>query len=167
MLIHPFDLDKNAGYPSRSSFVVKKQNGDVGYGVYTNKRIERGSMAARFTGLIVHEVVQHSLQINPTTHILDTHFAGYLLHSCSPNVILDMSDFTIWALRDIEKGEALTMDYATTEDILYRQFRCLCNSDSCRHWISGRKEKVNEEGRAYLNSRAMEKAAALQILKTA
>jgi SET domain-containing protein len=159
MLIYPYDLDLDAGYPSRSSFVVKKQDSDMGYGVYSKKRIERGSMVARFTGRIVHTVVQHSLQINPTTHILDTHFAGFLLHSCNPNVILDMSDFTIWALRDIDENEALTMDYASTEDILFKQFQCLCNSENCRHWITGRKERVNEEGMAYLNGIAMEKEA--------
>lgn len=166
MLIYPFDLDKDSGYPSRSSFVVKKQDGDVGYGVYSKKRIERGSMVARFTGHIVHTVVQHSLQINPTTHILDTHFAGYLLHSCNPNICLDMNDFTIWALRDIEEGEALTMDYASTEDVLFKQFKCLCNSENCRHWISGRRESVNDEGKAYLSSLSSEKES-LPILKTA
>lgn len=166
MLIHPLALDKHLGYPSRSSFVVKKKKEEIGYGVYSKKIIERGCLVARFTGQIVHEVVQHSLQINQTTHILDMHFAGYLLHSCNPNAILDMSDFTIWALQDIEKGEALTIDYATTEDVLYRQFRCLCKSPNCRHWISGRKEKISEEGLMYIDGIAGV-TGNFKVLKTA
>ena len=152
MLIYPYDLDNTYGYPSRTNFSIKEKDGEMGYGVYTKKAFARGDMVARFSGTIVNKVVQHSLQINPSTHLLDPHFAGLLLHSCNPNVALDMQDFTIWALRDIEPGEALTMDYASTEDRLFRQFRCLCESDSCRHWITGRKEKVNEEGQEYLKS---------------
>lgn len=164
MLIYPYELDKNAYYPSRASFTVKKQDGEIGYGVYAKKAFGRGSLVARFTGTIVNKVVQHSLQINQTTHIYDPHFAGLLLHSCSPNVMLDMQDFTIWAIKDIDDGEALTMDYASTEDFLFKQFKCLCQSDNCRHWISGRKEKVNEEGKAYLQS--FEEETVLRIRKT-
>ena len=166
MLIYPYELDINAGYPTKTSFVVKNQDDDMGYGVYTKKSIERGSLVARFSGHIISTVVQHSLQVNPTTHILDPHFAGLLLHSCNPNVCLDMHDFTIWALRDIEEGEPLTMDYASTEDYLFKQFKCLCNSENCRHWISGRRESINEEGEEYLNSLTGEKNI-FRIRKTA
>ncbi|MBU1167935.1 MAG: SET domain-containing protein-lysine N-methyltransferase [Proteobacteria bacterium] len=164
MSINPCELEKNIGYPSRASFVVKKQDNELGAGVYTKKTISRGSLVARFSGTIVEKVVQHSLQINPTSHLHDPHFAGLLLHSCSPNVMLDMQGLTIWAIKDIESGEALTMDYASTEDFLFKQFKCLCQSDNCRHWISGRKEKVNEEGKAYLKS--IQEKSLLRIRKT-
>lgn len=165
MLIYPYELDKNDGYPSRSSFTVKKQDGEMGYGVYTKKDIKRGSLVARFSGNVINKVVQHSLQINPTTHLYDPHFSGLLLHSCSPNVMLDMQDFTIWAITDIEAGEALTMDYASTEDHLFKQFKCLCESENCRHWISGRRESVNAEGEEYLKDFIKENKV-LRIKKT-
>ena len=164
MFIYPYELDNKTGYPTRTNFSIKNKEGDVGYGVYTKKPFKRGSMVARFTGKIIDQVVQHSLQINPSSHIHDPHFAGLLLHSCSPNVTLDMQDFTIWAIKDIEPGEALTMDYATTEDTLFRQFKCMCESDNCRHWITGRKESVNEEGELYLKS--IEDTKVLRIRKT-
>ena len=44
----------------------------------------------------------------------------------------------------------LTIDYAETEDVLYRQFACHCGASVCRHWITGRHEAPNAEGRAYL-----------------
>jgi uncharacterized protein len=164
VLIYPYDLDSKAGYPSRSAFSIKQQDDGMGFGVYTKKDIKRGSMVARFSGTLVDHVVQHSLQVNPTTHIYDPHFAGLLLHSCSPNVALDMQDFTIWALKDIETGEALTMDYASTEDRLFKQFECLCSSDNCRHWVTGRKEPVNGQGQKYLKS--LEEEKILSIRKT-
>lgn len=164
MLIYPYELNNTAGYPSRTNFSIKKKDGEMGYGVYTKKSFNRGDMVARFSGTVISHVVQHSLQINATTHILDPHFAGLLLHSCDPNVILDMQDFTIWAAKDIETGESLTMDYASTEDKLFKQFRCLCQSENCRHWISGRKEKLNSEGEQYLKS--IEEKKVLQIRKT-
>lgn len=164
MFIYPYQLESNAGYPTRTNFSIKQKDGDVGYGVYTKKDFKRGSLVARFSGNIVNHVVQHSLQVNPSSHIHDPYFAGLLLHSCNPNVALDMQDFTIWAIKDIDAGEALTMDYATTEDKLFKQFKCLCESDNCRHWITGRKEQVNEEGDQYLKS--VEEETILRIRKT-
>lgn len=164
MFIYPFKFDNKTDYPTRSNFSIKKKDGDMGFGIYSKKAFNRGSMVARFTGNITNQVVQHSLQINPTSHIHDPYFAGLLLHSCSPNVALDMQDFTIWAIKDIEPGDALTMDYASTEDTLFRQFKCLCESDNCRHWITGRKEHVNTEGEQYLKS--IEEENFLRIRKT-
>jgi hypothetical protein len=37
------------------------------------------------------------------------------------------------------------MDYAETEDTLFKQFPCSCGSSNCRGWITGRKEMVNGE----------------------
>jgi hypothetical protein len=35
------------------------------------------------------------------------------------------------------------MDYAETEDVLFKQFPCFCGSPNCRLWITGRKEMIN------------------------
>jgi hypothetical protein len=61
-----------------------------------------------------------------------------------------MNKLEVWALQDIEKGEALTMDYAQTEDKLFKQFPCSCGAINCRKWVTGRKESINETGRRYL-----------------
>jgi len=36
------------------------------------------------------------------------------------------------------------MDYAETEDVLFRQFACCCGSEKCRVWITGRKEQPHQ-----------------------
>lgn len=152
MLIYPaeYNLNPNDGYPLKDDFTVCRRETGKGFGVYSKKDIKRGELVARITGNIVPNISQHTLQITPTTHMYDPYFTGYLLHSCSPNIYLDMTEFEIWALRDIEAGGPLTMDYASTEDILFKQFPCLCDSPDCRIWITGRKEEVNEEGLGYI-----------------
>ena len=153
MLIYPkeYGLDPNDGYPKQEDFTVSRRETGKGAGVYTKKDIKRGELVARITGNIVPNISQHTLQITPTTHLYDPYFTGYLLHSCSPNIYLDMTEFEIWALRDIDAGHPLTMDYASTEDILFRQFPCFCETPNCRFWITGRKEEVNDEGLSYIN----------------
>lgn len=151
MLIYPFKLDLNSNYPKHSEFVVKHDE-NKGVGVFVKTPYRRGQFVAQFTGHIVHHVMQHTLQINSTTHLCDIYFSGLLFHSCNPNVFVDMQKFEIWAIQDVKAGEALTMDYTSTEDVLFQQFPCYCKSPNCRKWITGRKEKVNQAGMDYLKS---------------
>ena len=148
-MIYPFDLEGDKDYPSKDDFTINHSR-TTGSGIYVKKRFKKGDLVARMTGIAVPYVLQHTLQITPSLHLYDPHFSGLLLHSCDPLVSLDMNTLEIWALQDIEKGEALTMDYATTEDILFKQFPCACGSVNCRKWVTGRKETINEYGRRYL-----------------
>ena len=61
--------------------------------------------------LTVGYLTQHSLQKSPRRHILDPHFAGLLAHACEPNVVLDMDRQNLHALRPIQLGDVLTIDY--------------------------------------------------------
>jgi diaminopimelate decarboxylase len=138
------------GYPERNDFDLTVIDESCGSGIIARRNFKPGQLVARISGDIVSEVKLHTLQINPTQHLFDPYFSGYLLHSCCPNAILDMQALEIWALRTIQPGELLTIDYTMTEDILSRQFACLCQSPQCRLWITGRKETTNEAGRQYL-----------------
>lgn len=138
------------GYPERSDFDLNVIDESCGSGIIARRNFKPGQLVARISGDIVSEVRLHTLQINPTQHLFDPYFSGYLLHSCCPNAILDMQALEIWALRPIQAGELLTIDYTMTEDTLARQFACLCQSPQCRLWITGRKETTNEAGRHYL-----------------
>jgi hypothetical protein len=105
-----------------------------------------------FTGVVGPELKQHTLQVAPGLHISETRVIGFLSHSCDPDCRLDMERSELVALRDIAEGEFLTIDYAATEDVLYRQFACHCGADTCRHWITGRAEGPDEDGQIYLES---------------
>ena len=150
--IYPYEIDETTGYPTRQDFFVSTAGDEKGFGLYTRRPFKKGEQMARFTGEVLKEIRLHTLQISPGKHLHDPHFVGYLLHSCEPNVALDMKRLTMVALKDINPGEALTMDYASTEDVLYRQFPCACKAEKCRQWITGRLETINREGRDYLKS---------------
>jgi hypothetical protein len=152
MLIYPFELDLNSNYPTHSDFVVKHDKEKKGSGVFVKTVYNRGGLVARFTGHIVPCVMQHTLQINSTAHLHDIYFSGLLFHSCNPNIFVDMQNFEIWAIQNIKVGDPLAMDYASTEDVLFKQFPCFCQSPNCRKWITGRKEKVNQAGMDYLGT---------------
>lgn len=125
-------------------------DGPYGMGVRTLVARDVGEIAHRFTGRVGQEIKQHSLQVTAHLHISDTTYIGFLSHSCDPNSRLDMSRFELVTLRGVPAGELLTIDYAATEERLYRQFECHCGAVACRRWIVGRAEGANDEGRAYL-----------------
>ncbi len=149
--IYPFtELDSADGYPLTTHFQVIHTQDGRGAGIRALSPFRRGHLMARVSGQLTASRRLHTLQINVHSHLFDPHFCGLLLHSCDPNVRLDMSSFELWALRDIAVGEILHMDYASTEDILVRQFECRCGAANCRKWITGAKELPNEQGRVLL-----------------
>ena len=125
-----------------------------GRGVRALVPLAAGSIIHRFNGEIVAEIGQHTLQITPTQHISGTSLIGFLSHGCTPNAALDMERFALVATRDIEAGGVLTIDYALTEDTLFRQFACHCGAAGCRAWVTGRLEGPSANGQAYLMGRA-------------
>lgn len=122
-----------------------------GLGVVTERAAVAGAVLDRFAGTIDGELRQHTLQVAPGRHISGTRFIGFLSHSCAPNCRLDMDRFELVALADIPAGAWLTIDYAATEDRLYRQFACRCGAPRCRHWITGRRELPDAEGLRHLS----------------
>lgn len=130
--------------------LTKREIVGYGVGIYALRHYERGECIGHFIAKPSQGLRQHSLQCAPDSHLEDLYFVGYLLHSCDPSVVVDMHQQKVFCLKDIHAGEALFMDYASTEDILYQQFACACGAPNCRHWITGRNESVNAVGRQYL-----------------
>ena len=59
----------------------------------------------------------------------------FVNHSCEPTA--RMGEVTkIVALRDIQPGEEVTIDYATTEEDPYWSLECRCGSAQCRGKIT-------------------------------
>lgn len=138
------------GMAADDGLMVCDTDSPHGLGVRTGSARRAGETIHRFTGEIGPELRQHTLQVAPGLHISGTRIIGYLSHSCEPNSALDMGRFELVALKDVRAGELLTIDYAATEDTLYRQFACHCGAAGCRRWITGRAEPANAEGRAWL-----------------
>lgn len=145
--IYPFaGLPLRLKFPSREDFeIVSNQEGSDKQ-VTALREFPRISRMCRISGHLLPYRSRHTRQLAPGIHLHDPHFCGLLDHSCDPNVFIDMSELWIWALKDIKKGDRLSVDFAATEDKLQRQFACRCGCYNCRGWIVGYEETPNAEG---------------------
>lgn len=139
-MLYPAEFGQDALFPKSSDFAVIHDSDNTGFGVITYRAFKRGEIIAKMSGHVVPDIRQHTLQISRTEHNHDPYFSGFFLHSCSPNISLDMKNMTITALKNIPANSLLFMDYAETEDYLFKQFPCSCGSENCRGWITGRLE---------------------------
>ncbi len=158
--MYPESFGTNPLYPRSDDFKVIYKDETNGLGVMTYRSFEPGDLIAEFNGEIVTEMTQHTLQIEPGRHINDLYFVGYFLHSCDPNVHLEMNSKQVFAISAIRRGDFLYMDYAQTEDQLFRQFPCSCGATLCRGWITGRKELPDESNPLYQEAMRYRKAVA-------
>ena len=137
-MLYPARFGTDSLFPRSSDFSVVFKDSSTGLGVITFRSFKKGEVIAKMAGEVVEDIRQHTLQISSTEHLFDPHFSGYFLHSCAPNISLNMKTMTVTALTDIPEGAYLYMDYAETEDHLFKQFPCSCGADTCRGWIGGR-----------------------------
>lgn len=144
-MLYPDQFGRDPLFPKHSDFAVVFKDELSGRGVITYRAFAQGEVIARMAGYVVHEIRQHTLQMTPETHLYDPYFSGFFLHACSPNISLNMVDLTVTALKAIRANDFLYMDYAETEDVLFKQFPCSCGSANCRGWITGRKEMLAGE----------------------
>lgn len=144
-MLYPSIYGDDPDFPQKTDFAVVLKDAGSGHGVICYRSFKRGDTIAKMAGDIIDAIRQHTLQITPNKHLYDPHFSGYFLHSCSPNISLNMETMTVTALADIEANSFLYMDYAETEDYLFKQFPCSCGSFNCRGWVSGRKDIPESE----------------------
>jgi hypothetical protein len=126
-ILHPFNffVDKNSGRPSSSSPMQTPYSPAC----CTNKDVPFKSPV--FTPTF------RTIQIDRTHHVEDIGLAGYLNHSCAPNVHIDVSQYLCYAARDIEAGEELTFFYPSTEWMMARPFTCTCGAPECIGFVAG------------------------------
>lgn len=90
--------------------------------------------------------VRYAFQID-FTHLVvgeaESDASFYMNHSCDPNCWFSGENL-ILARRDIQKGEELTYDYATTETMYIDFTACMCGAKTCRQNISTRDWQIPE-----------------------
>lgn len=138
-------------HPSSAKFIVVETGDERGKGLKGKVPFIKNEYVAKLSGVLVSQTNLNTIQINPTLYFSDQWFCRYLLHSCDPNLIIDVDSLSVRALKDVSPGEYLTIDYATTDDKVTFQFACNCGASNCRKWITGRAEEINDEGQLYLN----------------
>ncbi|MBC3255044.1 SET domain-containing protein-lysine N-methyltransferase [Pseudomonas paralactis] len=149
--LYPFNtLLVEQGYPSNAHFQVTQDAHGAAAGVMARTAFDSRVRIAQVSGYAVSERRPHTLQLSTRIHLYDCWFCGLLQHSCNPNVFLDTTYLELWSVQPIPAGSLLTLDYATTEDALTRQFACHCGELNCRGWITGSKQALNAEGQAFM-----------------
>jgi hypothetical protein len=111
------------------------------FGVKASSRIAKGDFILSFIGPIVTEKSRYSLQIGASRHvdscggirIID----DFINHSCSPNAFVVFPVLDVRALRDIECGEEVLINYCATEEELFESFNCYCGSPQCYGQVRG------------------------------
>jgi SET domain-containing protein len=128
-----------------NQFVEIRKSEKHGNGLFAMKNFKKGeSLYSLKKGRIVkHDEIQnlselekmHLDQIGKDEYEIIEPPGCYINHSCEPNV--EEKDRTGYALRDIKKGEEITIDY---DKIAYleKPFECHCGSKNCRGFVRGR-----------------------------
>ncbi len=117
---------------------VVEDNGRKGKHVVTNGPIRAGAMILQMTGH--HEVAaanRFTVQSGVSTHLAGIGPLTFMNHSCAPNVIIDTTDLTVMAIRDIAPGEELAFFYPSTEWQMAEPFECHCGSSWCIGVVAG------------------------------
>ena len=112
--------------------------GEKGRGVFTTAPISKGELVARMSGWIVPTAQLNddwfALQIGHDLWLcsLGDQLDDCINHSCDPNVGFVTGEPVLYALRDIERGEEITFDYATSIAESGWTLECGCGSVECR-----------------------------------
>jgi len=138
MRFYPDTVPRFELEPLADKFAIQFFDDRQGEGVISLKEVLPNEELFVFTGFLISDITQYSLQIKHGLHIHDPYFMGKILHSCDPNSICDMDKRLFIAIKKIAPMEAVTMDYASTEHKLYKNFHCNCHSSNCRGFIKGR-----------------------------
>lgn len=89
------------------------------------------------TGVInSYHPIADNLFLGATNATEEEYIKLYINHSCNPNCGI-RGEITFVAMRDIEVGEELTIDYAFLDNEDY-SFQCTCGEKECRSIITGR-----------------------------
>jgi hypothetical protein len=148
--LYPDFIPHEPGHPTTARVEVVCIDETQGRGLRALVNIRAGGRVATLSGILVNHTTLDTIQLSSNWHFADPWFCRFLLHCCDPNTRLDIDLLEARAIRDIWPGDCVTIDYSATEDTVARQFPCHCGSRNCRLWITGRKEKPNREGRAFL-----------------
>ena len=113
------------------------------YGAVTLRRIARGETLVSFRGLpLVTERSRYSIQVDANHHIVTLEASrfeadDFINHGCSPNAFLDARTLEVRALKDIERGKEVLLNYCATEEDLAEPFECECGSPRCYGHVGG------------------------------
>ena len=99
-----------------------------GSGVFAYRAFQPDEFIEFFAGFEIDHPTRYSVYLDGC-HIEPTNGLKYLNHACAPNARFKSRNLV--ALRAIEPGEEITINYKTTEEKLVCPFECQCGSPNC------------------------------------
>ena len=164
-----------------SSKTVVKKSSIHGRGLFAATAIRAGEVVASKGGHIITRKVLATLQkqlgpaeiqigddlfICPVTEEEREGSMIFSNHSCNPNIGV-RGEITFVAMRDIERGEELTHDWAMTDDDA-SSTECRCGADNCRGTITGKdwqRPELQARYGNYFSSYLLEKMQRMRDVK--
>jgi hypothetical protein len=144
MRFYPDFIPPFANEPTKERFEIRHIGDGVGEGVVSLVGFQPGDVIFQFTGSFSSAITQFTLQVSDGLHLHDPFFMGKVLHSCAPNATVDMQTRTFTAIKPIQPGEFVTMDYAQTEARLFKNFECCCGAPNCCGYVMGYEERAEQ-----------------------
>lgn len=123
-----------------------------GKGVFARHDIPKGTVVGEVTGRVIDDPdygTTYCIDLGGTLSLEPQAPFRFLNHCCTPNSLLCIEDaeypdgtpapakVTVETIKDIAKGEQLTIDYQWAA---YGAIKCLCGSEKCRGWIVAEEE---------------------------
>ena len=112
----------------------------AGRGIYANEDIEAGEFVTGMNGKIVYKVFKTKSDLNTgktwvgiggNYWVVPAFPVKYMNHSCNANLGYK-TPRRLYARRKIKKGEELSIDYSTVEDVIEWNMPCSCHAKECR-----------------------------------
>jgi len=119
----------------------------AGKGMFAARGFAKGETVIEFGGIPatyeeIEEKYKHLenyfLQVDENRYLGPSgNFDDFLNHSCDPNagMVLRGGKALLVAIKDIPRGEEVTMDFSTTMDEDDWELDCVCGSKNCRKRI--------------------------------
>jgi uncharacterized protein len=133
-----------------------------GLGIKAIDNIQKGENVLVYGGVIIHssemgeywKIMGHvGTQIDDNFFIVPTsreelQARGTINHSCEPNCGFK-SQIQLMAIKDIKKGEEITLDYSFCESLFPMSFECKCGTLSCRKKVTNNDWKIKDLQKKY------------------
>lgn len=165
-------------------YVRDTYNSHQGRGVFASARIMKGEVIHVTAGRILTNAEYAELpkryqgyccDISDKTVLCPLDFENptidwFINHSCNPNIGSAGDFYTLVAMRDIEPGEEITMDYAMVDEDPDPRWNmdCYCGAPNCRKVITGNDwmlPELRERYRGYFQKNIQERIDAMKWFK--
>ena len=108
-------------------------------GLFANRTFNKGEIILLLKGNYFNKPTRTSIQVGNNKHV-ENYEGGLINHHCNPSanilIIPDVEPAIVVANTTIFKGEEITFDYETTEEVMAEPFKCECHGKLIEGWNS-------------------------------